>query len=713
MNTWFKYPLIAVTVLLFFCLPASVCGQVPGSSPGGIDVILIVDNSIRSVNYSDEDAIDDPEAKRKQRINLVNSMALSFVPDDLDNRVSIISYASSARLERSVKFTKSLDHLLDLEPDAINVYEPNVVAALSEAEKIENSDRKKVIVFITDSQPSQATEKRLEKRLQDLIKKQKVEVRVIFTGMSDADNSWAQLESKKLIQLNSIRSDQLFDTAEDVLAPLLKFNKVQNPGASYSCPPLLRRLIIKVTAGASQNIGKVAVQDPDRQPLSASALVPAIANGNGLAMFVSNNPLSRDYRITGISEEDTVIQIEEYPPFLNKILPNETVHPLANMQIELELKTGTNQPLKPSRIEGLPVQVNVRMGDPTIHPSPIMMSYSNGKLTGFHTFVAEGQYKIVSLNSVPEAMVDWKVPLDNDDSFIEVNSRPAYTLRLIEPDSTQSIKVTPFTGKVKLRFALEATDDRSGSELVKNIQDPNTWIKLQLCDKDGHRVIDPVDLHESEGIFTAELRIPGLWNPLDAFKARDIYFLIQSRDRLQDNDPFVYSIILPNDPAAKPLIQYSTQPIRLRVGLIWWAVAVAGLILLLLLFLLTILLNEYLFLPRRIKREDEKKNRTVILKIYDQEEDPTGAQPKAIYLMNAIRFKLDKQAMIPAGGSNLSARLFRLRRLYSNGPAEATIKYRWMRGGKTFKTHLRTGKVTKLENDSVEHRSIVATLDEM
>ena len=284
--------------------------------------------------------------------------------------------------------------------------------------------------------------------------------------------------------------------------------------------------------------------------------------------------------------------------------------------------------------------------------------------------------------------------------ILPVNRLIAYRLKLVDPEPGSGLRLMSADSSAKIKLSLVDSKDANVVNLTSLVDDPATWLSLQLVDKSGAAMAGgPIQLtYDGASSFEAVVPVTLDWKKGEGWWMPGQLSLRVIPQRAMSPDNFLDSIQLPPDaetkrPGGDPM---TAGPIDVKFS--WLILAAASLI------LLTAVagLAWYLFLRLLpgvlIWRADSSRSRTVELKIYNGSEDPNGDFARRYPIGTWDRFKYDRKISISVNDQEYVAKTFRVRRAPSRDQVMTQIKYCWQnQPDKEYTVVLNSGKAERLK----------------
>ncbi|MGH9935702.1 MAG: vWA domain-containing protein, partial [Blastocatellia bacterium] len=712
---------ISVFVLpLFFIFGALAFLQPANTPPGftGLDVIILVDQSGSMWGAPGQRCGQQPCATRNDKFNhrigqtknVIYRLAEHVEDTPFVHRVSVIDFGGDAEIALS-------NHVIRFDPNnpggalrdakaviervvthkdgvkGINTNTPRAMElALGEYRKMASSPptagRQSVMLIVTDGSPNNpptpdAALQSSVVALADDLKKMNVGVWVV--GLNDASNYWNDGDGqfwKGVVGQNRARlaetaSSKIFTLVQDIVDEWLGGRSNLITGDEYQCPPYLRRVVFNVNFGSPS--APIRITNPDGVDIPLASGGPT-TNPATFSRFIADDPKPGVYKLVKDPSRSYTISAEEYSPDIKRLSPIRAVSHEVEARIVFQANTSQGTPIAP--LSAWPINASIMITPPGGTATKIPAQFiDDGKWeakwkppqVGTYTVRLEG---IVTLqNGSPYDVFGANAKSYNDK--LEVNNLKPYFLKLDDPDPEDGFRVTPMTTSADVSFILVDSKNVEVTNPAGVVNDPATWLSLQLVDKFGaplRMAAIPLKLG-SNGVFEASVPINVDWTK-GWWDAGQLYFKVVDQPNRVGGQNYLDSIQLPPEAESQrvggdpmtvgPLkIRYSRlllAPLLLLViGLIgagaWyaWRVVLPGL---------------------WIWWADSSRNRTVTLKLYDGDRDPDGEEAIKLRISRRYRFKFDRKVSVEVDGETILAERFRVKR-HPSPDVRVVVEYSW------------------------------------
>jgi hypothetical protein len=573
-------------------------------------------------------------------------------------------------------------------------------------------NRRRVMLIITDGRPDlpghSLSELQSDVSTQaQALKAEHVEMWVV--GLNDASNYWNDGDGlfwEKITgqadhaRLAETASSKIFTIIQDIADDWLGSKSATPNGDQYECPPYLRRLVFSINMGQPRSAA--AVTDPDGHDIAASSGGPSINPGN-FVRFVVDDPKVGTYKINRDPTRSYSWRVEETAADIKRLAPARATGIEAPTRILFQARDSKGAPL--AMLAEYPIKGVIVVTPPT--GSAIELPADNlgdGKFAARWQAPALGKYRVrlkglVQLKSGKEVDV-FESNSSSYDETLEVNNLHAYFIRFDEPTPEKGFRLLLPSSDVPLKFSIVDAKGNKVSNLASLIKEPPSWLQLDLVDQSGAslgRAPLPLAL-SADGTFDAKvparlawLRGEGWWTS-GHLNIR----LIEQPGRVNAGS-YLDSIQLSQDAEAQR-IGGDPLALALKVRFHWIVLLLVSLVVLLLLSGALVLIGKRLLPKGFIWAVDQRKGRSVNVKIYDADLDPDGYSGKKFSITGGQSFKYDRSLSLPTEARDYIAAKLRIKRALMVDRVEAEVSYSWDNDPKkTHTVRLRKDKIERLK----------------
>lgn len=707
----------------------------PAASFTGLDVVILIDQSGSMWGYTNTPhpaKNDQYEHRIGQTKNILYRLAEHVENTPFVHRVSVIDFGDSASVAiakhemrydpsdpgAALRITKSVADRNITAKTWVNTNTPAAMqlglkefqgmAALSP-----NSGRKPVLLLITDGRPNlpgKKTDQELRQEIQGYSKDLRDQgIGLWIVGLNDGSNYWNEGDGIFWEGMTTpgrsrlaLTTSNVFTMVQEIVDEWLDTKSRPIPGDQYECPPYLRRIAFNVNFATPRS--PITISDPDGNaiPLSAGG---ASSSPGTTARFQVEDPKPGTYRITKDPTRSYRVSAEEFSPIIKRLSPAGTANVDSETRVLFQVTDSMGTPL--TMMPGWPITASVVVTAPSgSRGAPIPASFEgDGKFQIKWKPTELGTYK-VKLQGIITLKDGSAYDVFNASAYayddrINVNRLNPYRLRLDDPDPTGTLRLWPGKKSASIQLSLVDKNGQKVTSLAGLVNDPATWLSLQLIDSSGVPLSPPAAplVPDATGTFTAVVPVrfdvikgEGWWS------AKQINFRVVAQSDRLTGDNFLDSLQLPPEADSK---RVGSDP--LTVGPIDAKYALMVLLAIWLVLVLILLFGLWLGFMRLLPgmliwRADSSRRRTVELKIYNGDDDPNGDFAKKYPAGAWERFKYDQKIILSVDGQECVAKKFRVRRLLSPDQVLAQVQYSWQNDPdkKEYTVLLRKGKAERL-----------------
>ena len=707
-------------------------GAVPAGAPGaafsGLDVVILIDQSGSMWRFPQNDKYNHRIGQTK---NLIYRLAEHVENTPFVHRVSVVNFGDKAEVALSnhiirfdpadpggaLRTTKAVVERAVTNKDWRNTNIPEALQrALDELAKMDAAEHRpgqnRVLLLLTDGRPDVPGTSL--PTLQNQIDAHAVALRaqnagLWVVGLNDDSNYWNSGDGAFWEKVAGSGRARLAETASSKIASLMQDIADEWLGAKsspfkngeYECPPYLRRIVFSINMAVPRSA--VGVADPAGNDIPLAAGGPGVSPGT-FARFVVEDPPPGIYKLKRDPTRSYTPKVEEFSPVIKRLSPAAATGMELPTRIVFQALNSQGKPLEP--LAEYPITPSITIAPPNGSASEI-----EAKALGEGKYAAQWQAPQLGVYQVRlKGMVTLKSGATYDvfganassyDERLEVSSLHAYMLAFDEPNPTDGFRVWRADSIQPLAFYLVDAKGAPVDNPASLVKDPATWLSLRLVDAAGVALsgaAQPLAL-ASDGKFRTTLPVKlnwwrgeGWWTP-----GRVSLQVVAQPNRVQAGS-YLDSIHLPV--AAEDLRMggdpLTVGPLKQRFSR--WILWPLALVALLLLLGIVLVLTRRL-LPRiLISVADRVKRRTVVVKVFNGDNDPEGDYAKKLNATGGYQFKYDRNVTVTVDGTDYIATEFRLRRLPSFNRVEVEVQYRWQHEPKpVYRARLRKGRVERLK----------------
>lgn len=733
--------LTTVLLVLGFALAPPPPGRAAGGKPTGIDAVILIDQSGSMFGAGLRGEGNDPSNHRiGQAKNIIYRLAEHVEDSPLIHRVSVVDFGSRA----SVAFPERLRLAYDpADPGGAlrqakavaeryltpkNMGDTNTPEAmalgLAELEAMSAADplpdRRRVMLILTDGRPDLPNVKTLDVLRGEVTARadelKAADVGVWVVGLNDADNYWNEGDGAFWEKVAGPGRARLAETSATSISSLIQ--DIVNEwlgvkgvavGKDYECPPYLRRVIFNINFGLPHS--PVSVADPAGVDVPLSSGGPSSSPGT-FARFIVDDPAPGLYRIRQDPSRSYTNFVEPFSPNIQRLSPGVRTSREAEARVVFRATNGRGEPLE--ILPDWPIKASVVVTSPSGAAQEVAASFAgDGKFEakwkpsefGAHTLRLKGLVTLKGGTAFDVFASDG----DAYDDKLEVdNSRP-FWLRMTSPDPAAGVRVMPWSGSTRVEFELLDSAKARVADASTVARDPASWLSLQVLDKSGVALADPVPLTpNASGGFESAVPVKldwargeGWWTP------GELSVRVAAQPDRMGSDRFLDSIALPAEAEGKRIgaDRLAVGPLDVRYSWLVLGPAVA------LLVGAPLLLALWLLPRGLIWWADTRRRRTVDIKIYDGNNDPNGDYAKRLPLTARQTLNYDRRLTLQIDGEDVLAKKFRVKRDLAADSVTATLEYSWQNDpeARTYTVMLVKGRAQRLKG--LSSGDILASLD--
>lgn len=715
-----QHPMRWMLILIAF---NSVVAQTPASIPQGIDLVVLIDHSgsMWGLKAIVGDKKSDPYG---HRIHGVQNLFKRLL-DDVENttrlhQLSVIEFGDQAKtlfsgleitFKPGLRWRSAYETYFEL-VQTQHLRNTNTAAAFELAEReiskmaanIPSKTRRKIVCLITDGRPAMpgAVGKTLKPRIVSSLGEIREHDGELWVLAIDAQLGY--WDGKEEVFWKGLTPKERAVKAEPIVPNLPNlFNNFSDDWLGRSTktisnnpfviPPYLQMLRVAVTLDTPGSW--VDIYGPDGRKLPKTRKTPSDQN----VYFEMRNPVPGEYRIETDSGSVIAPRLELIPHKLVRVSPTAPADPGTKVPIRFELRDPKGKPLP--KHAGYPIETTFVMTDPDGNRQELPETSPNPKQTVFEmqwTPSSMGQWQVkpqgmVTIAGLGTIDIFAGLPLDASNQ-LEVTDREPLMLRLVSPKPKRGLRVLPFSKAATLTFELLDANGTRVSSLADLVNEPETWLWVQIIDKNGTHQNDALALTlKGENRFAVKVPLQVDWRRGKGTLFPDyLNFSINvAPDRLPENY-YLHSLklspTLEGNRLEGNLLSLSNMPIRMALWL--W---------LLVWLLLAILVGLLLFLLVRTwgpnwstARRDARNNTRWVLLIFDEIHDASMNNAIQCPVEGKAFHKFDKAVSVDVDGEDKVADRFRVARQLVGGQELAVVSFRWAEEAKQRKG-LRTIRV--------------------
>lgn len=673
----------------------------------GLDVVILID---QSGSMWGARANDKWGHRIGQTKNIIYRLAEYVDGTPFIHRVSVVDFGDEASAafptpltlrsdpEEPGKALREAKALVERYVTAKNLQNTNtpdaMAVGLKEFEKMAASEhidgRRRVMLILTDGRPDLPGRGVSLEELRDRIRGHAKELKsddaeLWVVGLNDATNYWNEGDGSFWEEIAGAGHARLAETASTNISSLVQdivneWLEVRGTsiGKEYECPPYLRRVVFNINFGLPRTT--VSVTSPGGSEISPSSGGAASSPGT-FARFVVDDPQPGTYKINQDPSRSYSNFVETLSPNVKRLSPAGAASVEAEARIVLQASDSKGQPLE--ILPEWPINASLVVTQPSGETVELPAAFKGeGKFEAKWKPPATGAYNVrlkglVTLKSGSTFDVFGSNALAYDEK-LEVNDSRPYWLQMTSPDPAGGVRVMPGSDSTKIEFALVDSKKERVTKPESIVQDPSTWLTLQLMDKSGVPLAAPVPLRPtSAGTFEASVPVLLNWKAGEGWwNAGHLSVRVNAQpDRLPANT-FLDSIDLAEEVESKRVgNEMTVGPIDVRYSR--WVLGGA------LLLVVAAAAACVLFLLRRVVPGlliwwiDSSRRRIVELKLYDGDLDPAGDSGQKYRAGRWDKFKYDRRVRVSVNGEDVVANIFRIRRFISPDDVRAEVEYSW------------------------------------
>ncbi len=747
-------------LLLFFALAgaaflqaASTLPSSPATGPAagaggsftGLDVVILIDQSGSMWGAPGQMCGQRRCATRNdlynhrigQTKNLIYRLAEHVEDTPFVHRASVIDFGSDASVAlsnheirfdpnnpgKALRDTRTVVERVVTHKDGVNGINTNTPRAMELAQgeyrkmaaSQPSTGRQRVMLIVTDGSPNNPPA--THDSLQDAARQRATTLNlkgpgegIWVVGLNDASNYWndgdgkfwESVAGKNHALLAETASSKIFTVIQNIVDGWLGSHSKLVTGNEYQCPPYLRRIAFNVnftTPGST-----IRITDTDGKDIALGSGGPT-TNPNTFARFIVDDPKPGAYQLMKDPSRSYTVSVEEYSADIKRLSPARATSQALEARIVFQANTSQGAPI--ALLSAWPINASIVITPPNGAPAKTPANFIGGGKweakwkppgVGIYTVRIEG---LVTLpNNTPYDVFGSNAKSYNDK--LEVNNLNPYLLRLDDPDPAGGFRVIPgATARVSFKL-VDAKNAPVANPAAVN--DPATWLSLQLIDKSGARLAAPaIPLKPgSDSSFEASVPINLDWTKGEGWwKPGQMNFRVLAQpNRLIPATPENYldSIQLPPEAESQRIggDPMTAGPLMVRYSR--WLLAPLLLLALGALGALAWFAARGVFPGLWIWWADASRNRTVMLKLYDGDIDPAGEGAKKLQAGRWHQFKYDRQVSLLVNGDTVVAERFRIKRHFSTD-ARVVLEYSWQndRAKKLHRTIVSRTKAERLK----------------
>lgn len=723
--------IVALVLLLFFVLTGAAFLQttgVPSAQPAsgavgpftGLDVTILIDQSGSMWGAPGQRCGNQPCAtqndRSKHRIgqtkNLIYRMAEHVEDTSFVHHVSVIDFGSDASVAlsnyeirfdannpgRALRDARTVVERVITHKDGVNGINTNtpraMELALGEYRKMAGSPpstgRQRVMLIITDGSPnnppaSPAVMEDAVRKWTDELKRQGSGIWII--GLNDASNYWNDgagkfwegVAGQSHALLAETASSKIFTIVQNIVDEWLGSHSKLVTGNEYQCPPYLRRIVFNVnftTPGST-----IRIIDTDGKDIPLSSGGPA-TNPATFARFLVDDPKPGAYQLIKDPSRHYTVSVEESSADIKRLSPAKATSQALEARIVFQANTSQGTPISPDSAR--PINAAIVITPPNGQAGEIPANFlGDGKWEAKWKPPGVGIYTVRIKGLVTMSDGSARDVFDSEarsyDDKLEVNNMNPYLLRMDDPDPEDGFRVMPGATSANVSFRLVDAQDAPVANPAGVVNDPATWLSLQLIDKSGApSAAAAIPLRPgSDGSFDATVPISLDWTAGEGWwKSRQMNFRVLPQPSRLNPPNYLDSIQLPPEAESQRVGGDPMTVGPLKVNYSWWALAP-------LLLVSLVALSGIAWFGARgalpglwIWWADTSRNQAVILKLYDGDLDPVGESAKKLRAGRWHHFNYDRQVSVTVNGDPVVAEKFRVTRRLSPG-VRVVIEYSW------------------------------------
>jgi len=585
--------------------------------------------------------------------------------------------------------------------------------------------RRRIVLVVTDGRANLPPADRATMR--DRVRRQAEELtelgaEIWVLGLNDADYYWldgdgafweAIAGDEDRVRLAERASTSMPQIFYDITDSWLE--TISSPvDDEYFSPPYRSRLVFRVNFGKPH--GAIRIVDPEGFELTPAAGGPGSVPGT-YVHFLRRDPQPGAYKVEKEAGHHYVINVEWSPPKLERLAPAGRADLKTETRVVFQARNAEGEPLV--ELPEYPITPVLLVTPPAGTPREIPVeAVGEGRFeaswtpeeAGVHHFELRGQVHLPDGGELDVFAASTGPQLHE----IEVSSERPYWLELEEPFPTRGFQAGLWTKSLPLEIRLVDSQGEKVVDLAARIEEPETWLAVELIDPSGVALGPAIPLKVGEkGRFEATLPLEtDRLGPRGLFQLGEIYMrLIAQPDRLGE-EHYLNGLRLPQDAEDKRVggdaMTVGPLPVR-RSG---WLLALGSIPALLILAAILFYVFTRVFPNLAIQRRDAKKRGKVELKIFDMAADPNGVGARALNVGGRRYFKFDGKVGAMVDGQKVIAERFRVTRLNMPGKARARLEYRWQGEKKSHTTMLVAGNQKSVQGLEEGTSHTVALLTE-
>jgi hypothetical protein len=715
-------------LLLFFVFTGAAFLQSPPASPAGgsftgLDVTILIDQSgsmwgapgQRCGGQSCATRNDQYNHRIGQTKNVIYRLAEHVENTPFVHRVSVIDFGSDAGVAlsnheirfdpnhpgKALRDARTVVERVVTHKDGVNGINTNtpraMEAALGEYRKMAasrpNTGRQRVLLIVTDGSPNNPPAS--DAALQDAVRQRANDLNLKgpgeglwVVGLNDASNYWNDgdgqfwqgVAGQNHAVLAETASSKIFTVIQNIVDGWLGSNSKLVTGNEYQCPPYLRRIVFNVnftTPGSAIRIVDTGGKDV---PLGSGG---PTTNPNTFARFIVDDPAPGAYQLIKDPSRHYTVSVEETSADIRRLSPARATSQAIDARIVFQANTGQGTPI--ALLPAWPIDASIVITPPGGAPARTPANFiGDGKWEAKWKPPGAGIYtvRIEGLVTMPDGTSRdvFDSSARSYDDKLEVNNLNPYLLRMEDPNPADGFRVMPGTSSAKLSFKLVDAKNAPVTDPATVVNDPATWLSLQLIDKSGAPLPGAaIPLKPgSNGSFDAAVPINLDWTKREGWwKAGQMNLRVAAQpNRMNAASNYLDSIQLPPEAESNRIggDPMTAGPLNVRYSLLLLAP--------LALLALLALAGGAWFAARGVLPglwvwwADASRNRTVMLKLYDGDLDPAGESAKKLQAGRWHQFKYDRQVSIQVNGDQVVAERFRVKRPLSPD-VRVILEYSW------------------------------------
>lgn len=576
----------------------------------------------------------------------------------------------------------------------INTNTPQAMeVALGEYQKMAasqpNSGRQRVMLIVTDGSPNNPPKDRatLQNEVRDQAAKLKTEnVSAWVVGLNDESNYWNDgdgtfwegIAGKGHARLAESASSKIFTLAQDIVDEWLGSQSQLITGNEYQCPPYLGRIVFSVNFNMPGSTIRIIDPNGNDVPLSSGGATTAPRT---FARYVVEDPKPGLFKLIKDPARSYTVSAEVYSADIKRLSPPGAVSHETEARLVFQAIYSQGTPV--DELSNWPVSAAMAITPQSGATNRIPANFiGDGKWmakwkppqTGTYTVRLEG---LVTMPNGKPYDVFGANAKSYDDQLVVSNLHP-YFLRLDTPDPTGGLRLMPTAKSALVSFSLVDLKNAPVTNLAGLVNNPGTWLSLQLIDKAGQPLpAPPLPLAvTANGSF--ETTVPVSISLQNLWQSGQLNFRVTAQPDRLGKDNYLDSIQLPPDAESLRVggDPMTVGPLKIRYS--WMVLGPALLILLAGLAGLAWFIWRSLLPGMAIKVADYSRGRAVMLKVYDGDQDPAGDGAKKLQAAGWHQFKFDRQVSLQVNGENFIAEKFRIKRQFSSD-VRVVVEYVWQK----------------------------------